>query len=379
MSYASKTTFLQKAMKRLLQSMLTLGVMFIAGTALFFGVTFLGERAAAVPDPIAAPITQVSASRIVFESGYSVPRRFFGQIEASENVNLSFELGGRLETLDFQEGDVIAKGDEIARLDTDLLEADAKRLTATQAAAAAQLTFAKTRLERALSLQKRGFTSQETLDQAIAARDELENRIAETQASLDAVTINLQKSVLRAPFHGQIATQDADVSETVSAGQNLVTLMKTDQPELRVGIPLSIDVSDLTSVTVEIADQTVPATLKRLRPDLDPITRTRTAIFAFEPVSDLVFGQTAAVVLNKEIKASGTWIELDALQSGKGSIWTVLIVEGERLHPAAVEILHVDGARAFVRGSFVEGMHYVASGAHLVVPGQQVSVIAAGH
>ncbi|MEP0046879.1 MAG: HlyD family efflux transporter periplasmic adaptor subunit, partial [Roseobacter sp.] len=222
-------------------------------------------------------------------------------------------------------------------------------------------------------------TSQETLDQAIAARDELENRIAETQASLDAVTINLQKSVLRAPFPGQIAAQDADVSETVSAGQNLVTLMKTDQPELRVGIPLSIDVSDLTSVTVEIADQTVPATLKRLRPDLDPITRTRTAIFTFEPVSGLVFGQTAAVVLNKEIRASGTWIELDALQSGKGSIWTVLLVEGERLHPAAVEILHVDGARAFVRGSFVEGMHYVTSGAHLVVPGQQVSVIAAGH
>jgi hypothetical protein len=38
----------------------------------------------------------------------------------------------------------------------------------------------------------------------------------------------------------------------------------------------------------------------------------------------------------------------------------------------AVEVLRLDGERAFVRGSFEDGARYIAGGTHRVVPGETV-------
>ncbi|MFK7763169.1 MAG: efflux RND transporter periplasmic adaptor subunit [Roseobacter sp.] len=371
-----------KTMKRLLawigRSTLTLGVAAIAGVTVVTGVGVLGDRAAAVPDPQAAAPLPVHVQTLRITDGYSVPRRFVGQIEARATVSLSFELGGKIEALLIDEGDAVTQGEVIARLDTDLLDAEATQLHAGRAALAAQLVFAESRLTRAKELQKQGFTSQETLDEALAARDELTNRIAETDAALQAVNINLEKSVLRVPVSGRIAAQDADPGETVQAGQQIVIVMDMDYPELRVGLPLHIDASQLGDFRIEVADRHLNATLKRLRPDIDPVTRTRTAILTIEQDKDLLFGQSAALVMQVDVPVSGAWIPLDALQSGNGSVWTAMVVIEETARRIAVEIMHIDGPRAFVRGSFEDGDQLIALGAHRIVPGQTVSVIGVG-
>lgn len=119
----------------------------------------------------------------------------------------------------------------------------------------------------------------------------------------------------------------------------------------------------------------MPATLKRLRPDVDPVTRTRTALFSLPADTPVVFGQTAALLSETEVAATGAWIPVDALQSAEGSVWSVLIVRDGVLDTAAVEILHIDGERAYMRGTFEDGIQIVAAGAHRVVSGQTVSVL----
>ncbi len=358
---------------------LTLGVIALSAGAIVFSVGLLNDRASAVPQPEAAPAVPVSAVPIVMEDGYTLPRRFVGQVEARSTVSLSFELNGKLVALPVDEGDLVAEGQVIARLDTELLEAEVARLTATRAAAKAQLVFAQARLTRAEQLQQQGFTSTETLDQALAARDELVNRIAQTDAALTAVEINISKSTLYAPFAGQIAAQSADMAETISAGQQIVSVVETSAPEFRVGLPLDIPAKALGEATVEIGDRLVQARLKRLRPDIDPVTRTRTALFALPKDTPVVFGQTAALLFETTVNQPGAWVAVDALKSGEGSVWTLLVVRDGVLDTAAVEILHIDGDRAYVRGTFEEGMQIVAQGAHRVVAGQTVSVLPQGN
>lgn len=369
-------------MKRILawigRSTLTLAVAAVAGVTVVTGVGVLTDRAVAVPDPQAAAPLPVHVQTLRMIDGYSVPRRFVGQIEARATVSLSFELGGKIETLLIDEGGPVTQGEVIARLDTDLLDAEATQLHAARAALAAQLAFAESRLTRAQQLQKQGFTSQETLDEALALRDELTNRIAETDAALQTITINLEKSVLRAPITGRIAAQDVELEETVQAGQQIVMVMDMDNPELRIGLPLQIDAAHLGDIRVEVADRHLKATLKQLRPDIDPITRTRTAILTIEEGNGLLFGQSASLVMQADIEVPGAWIPLDALQSGNGSVWTALVVIDETAHRIAVEIMHIDGQHAFVRGSFDDGDQVIALGAHRVVPGQTVSVIGEG-
>ncbi len=90
----------------------------------------------------------------------------------------------------------------------------------------------------------------------------------------------------------------------------------------------------------------------------------------------MLFGQSASLVLRSEISAQGAWVPVDALQSGEGSVWTLMLVVEDKLAPAAVEILHIEDQRAFVRGTFEQGSVFVTTGAHRVVPGQTVSILA---
>ena len=371
---ALKTAAIRLA-KLTVRATVSLGVVGLLGLAILSAVSVLNSRASAVPDPAAAPAVPVSVAALTLEQGYSVPRRFVGQIEARSTVSLSFELGGQLSELPVEEGDGVEKGDLIARLDTDLLHAEMTRLKAGRAASFAQLEYAQSRLKRAQKLQTQGFTSTETLDETLAARDELTNRIAEIDALLAAVEINIAKSALYAPFSGRISAQAAEASETIGAGQQIVSLIETAVPELRVGLPLSLDADALADVSVAVGEVVLPATLKWLRPDIDPITRTRTGLFSLSTGRPVVFGQTAALLLETHVAAQGAWVPVDALQSGEGSVWTILIVDGDTLDTAAVEILHIDANRAYVRGTFEDGARIVTAGAHRVVSGQKVTIL----
>ncbi|MEM1352182.1 MAG: efflux RND transporter periplasmic adaptor subunit [Pseudomonadota bacterium] len=379
MPEVAKPSFLLRALRVLGRATLTLVFVGAAGAAVVLGVGVLNDRAEAVPEPEAAAPIPVETTQLQIQSGYVLPRAFMGQIEARASVDLSFELSGRLDVLAAEEGDFVEKGQVIAELDTDLLKADIDRLQAARAASVAQLEFAESRLGRAEALQKRGFTSTETLDQALALRDELINRIAETDAAIRAVDINLEKSVLYAPFEGQIAAQNVDEAETISVGQHIMRVMETSVPELRVGLPLDVSEANLKEVTVDINGVKTPATLKRLRPDVDPVTRTRTALFALDPRAPVIFGQTVSLLLETRVPAAGAWVPVDALQSGEGSVWRVLVVDNKTIRNAAVEILHIDGPRAYVRGTFDDGMQVVTAGAHRVVAGQTVSLLSAGN
>ncbi|SHH94560.1 efflux RND transporter periplasmic adaptor subunit [Marivita hallyeonensis] len=375
MSDATKPSFLRRAGRWVISTTLTLSVVAAAGAAVFFGANTLAERAEAIEPPVEADLTKVSVSPIRIESRYTVPRRFVGQVESGANVALSFELGGRLTDLLVEEGDSVTKGQEIARLDTALLEAERTRLGASRSATASQLDFAESRVVRAEALREEGFASQEALDQARSTRDELRNRIAEIDAALTSVRINIDKSVLYAPFDGQVGAQSVDGGETLAAGQAVLTLLETGTPEVRVGLPLSLSPDILKDAQVDVGGTVYPARLRHLRPDIDPVTRTRTALFEIEATSAPIFGQTATLMLQTEKAIEGAWVPLDALREGSGSVWTVLVVEDGVVRNAAVEVLHAEETRVYVQGTFEDGTPLIDTGAHRVVPGQAVQVL----
>ena len=135
----------------------------------------------------------------------------------------------------------------------------------------------------------------------------------------------------------------------------------------------------LTALTlVSFAGNSLFCRAALIRPDIDPVTRTRTALFALDTDDAPTFGQTATLSIDMQIAARGTWVPVDALQEGSGSIWNVLVVEDGTVRTAAAELLHAETDRAFVRGSFAEGATLIRSGAHRVVPGQEVTILTAG-
>lgn len=304
----------------------------------------------------AAAITKVAVETLRRKDSYRVERKFVGQAEARATVDLSFELGGRL---------------------VSLLKAEETRQRAARAATLTQLDLAETRLMRAEALRLEGFASVEALDQALATRNELQSRLAEIDASLQSVAINLEESAMRAPFQGRVGAQFVDEGAALTAGQSVAGLIETGVAEVRVGLPLGIDRASLDGAEVDVGGVIYPATLIQFRPDIDPLTRTQTALFAIKPDSPPVLWQTAKLLLETDVDASGLWIALHALQEGGGGVWTMLLVEDRVVKPATVEVLHADETRVFVRGTFQEGALMIRSGAHRVVAGQLVDTMRA--
>ena len=150
-------------------------------------------RALPVEKTTAALITEGQALTVLSASGY---------VEAETKADISPKITSRITELRVTEGTRVAKGDIIARLDHQDLDAQLAEAEATWAQASADLI-------RQQNLFHQGLAPKSTLDAAVATE-------AATRARVDYVKALMDYTVLRAPFDGVVVAKRAHVGEAVS-------------------------------------------------------------------------------------------------------------------------------------------------------------------
>jgi len=358
-----------------------LALVLLVGGGVFVGVETLRQRAEArIGEALAQPAPlPVATTRLIPESGYTVEDRFLGRLEPARRAALAFERGGLVAEVLVDEGDVVAAGDPVARLDVAALEAERLRLVAQQAQVAAALDLARRTLERQEALGDRGHASTQRLDEAQLSAAVEAARVREIEAALARLDVDLVKSTLVAPFAGTIGARAADPGAVVAAGAPVVDIHETGAPIARIGVAPAAarDLRPGARATLTIDGAAVPARLVAIRPDLDPATRTVTALFEPLGPTRAAFGANVELRLPRQIEEPGYWVPIAALVEGRRGLWSVLVAaampgEGARVVRETVEVLHVADERAFVRGTLAPGAALVAGGAHRVAPGQRV-------
>lgn len=362
------------------RSLVTLVVIAAAGALIYGGRTAIAERNAALPPLGTAPETTLRVRPIEIVPGYSVERTFSGDVEARQTTDIAFELGGTVAAIDADDGDGVAAGDVLARLDTRLLDAEIARLAASRAALQAQAELARRTTRRQAELNLQGFASEQALDAASLSLAELEARTGEIDASLAAARVRRDKSVLRAPFDGEIAARHRDVGSMAAAGEPVLTLVERGARRFRVGVPpeLAEQAPPGAELRVFVEGVAHPARVHAVLPRLDPTTLTTTLLFDVFGDPLPVIGETGRIHIPQRTDEGGAWVPLGALEAGTRGLWTLATVErkdgGYVVATEAAEILHSDGARAFVRGTFQDGTLFAVDGLHRVVPGQPVRI-----
>jgi RND family efflux transporter MFP subunit len=375
------TQSMPSTLRRVLTLGLTLAVFGGAGAAVYAGFAVISAQgdAGAVSR---APASIVAAMQIDIADSYTVTRRFTGQIEAATQIDLAFEFGGRVTKVLVDEGDVIAQGTVLARLDTSALMPQRAALEADLAALAADAALARLTLARNDTLADRWFRSVAAQDDARLALTRAEAGMAATRARIAGVDVQINKSVLTAPFDARIGARRADAGQTVAAGQSVLMLFDAAPARARIGLPpaLAADLQTGDSVTVEIGGSTHAATIRQIRPDLDPGTRSRSVVLDLPAGLDPVLGDTVSLVLAQVVPETGFWAPLSALREGARGSWSVMALEttpdGDRTLPAAVEVIHSDGAQVYLRGLLPAGARIVAQAPDRVAPGQIVQLAA---
>ena len=175
-----------------------------------------GQSAAAAsgaPAPGSANIT-VEAVKVVTAS---LPQTItaVGSLRSDESVTLRPEVAGRINLIAFKEGQPVAKGSMLVRLDPAVPEAEAQQ-------ARANLVLAKTKFVRAVDLAKSNFISGQ-------AKDEAENNFKVAEASLQLAEAKLAKMDLRAPFSGVIGLRSVSVGDYVK-GRRGSRQSRVDRP-----------------------------------------------------------------------------------------------------------------------------------------------------
>lgn len=344
------------------------------------GISALHWRADAKASVDPSPPLPVATMTIALEPGYAVEQRFAGRLEPSRETPLAFERGGLVTDILVEEGDHVLMGEVIAVLDRKPLEARRNGLLADRKRSEAELELAKLTAERQQNLTDRGFASTQRYDEARLNAQALEAAIASIDASIEALDIDIAKSEIKAPFDGTVAGRYLDHGRIVSAGMQVVHLMETGDAKVRIGLApdVAAKLEPGMEMTLLAGDDRLTATLVSLRPDLTMATRTVPTLFSVKVPSDLAFGDLVELVVARDVREEGVWVPLLALSEAQNGLWSLMTTieeDGAMLaRREAVEILHIEGERAFIRGSFRSGDQVIVGGDNRLVAGQRIAI-----
>jgi membrane fusion protein (multidrug efflux system) len=179
---------------------------------------------AAAPSKAGAPTPDVAveATRVLMNR---LPRALaaVGSLRSDETVMVRPEIAGRVAQILFKEGERVARGVVLVRLDASVQQADLDK-------ARANLVLSKSKFERAEDLRKRGFISSQ-------ARDEAENTWKVAQADVELMQARIAKASIEAPFAGTLGLRHVSVGDYVKEGQDIVNLESLEPLKVDFRLP----------------------------------------------------------------------------------------------------------------------------------------------
>ena len=309
---------------------------------------------------------------------YDVRRVFSGTIRSRRASQLGFERPGLVTGVFVEEGDVVREGQLIARLDTAQLRAARRRVSASLKEAEAGVGISTLTADRLQKLANEQYISRQSADEARFGLQAAEAKRLELRAALAQIDVDLAKSKLVAPFAGVVSQRLVDEGTVVAAGSPVVRFRESDEREAVIGVPRTVPIAIGSTQELIVDGRPFEAPVTALINDVNARTRTVTAIIDLPADIEAADGQVIDLVHRRRVADSGFWVPITALTEGLRGMWTVYSVERDGdtgvVRREAVEVLHAETDRAFVRGTLEASDEVISNGLHRVVPGQRVNL-----
>lgn len=155
----------------------------------------------------------------------------FGAINYLDKVDVGTEMPGVLKEVRVRPGDLVHKGQVVAVLDTDLLQAELKSRVAQKAEAEAQLKLASWQYQAQRKVYGAGGISLNDLNEAESKYREKQAEVARDAAEIAQTRTQINKASLVSPLSGIVGQRNYNPGERVSSQteKGVVTLMRIDE------------------------------------------------------------------------------------------------------------------------------------------------------
>jgi len=156
-----------------------------------------------------------------------------GTVQASNTVAVHSQVDGKLQSVNFVEGQKVKAGDVLAIVDPRPFQAALDQAKAKKAQDEAQLVSDAKDLARFQDLMKKGAGTTQAVDQQQAKVDALKATIASDQAGIENSETQLSYATITAPIDGRVGFRLVDAGNIVHAGdQTPITVLTALSPTM---------------------------------------------------------------------------------------------------------------------------------------------------
>jgi RND family efflux transporter MFP subunit len=320
-----------------------------------------------------------------------------GSLVGAQTVDIVPRAQGRLQSIDVRIGDSVSRGQVLAKVeDQELLEqlrqsdASYEVARATIRQRQADLSFAKTNLERNKSLFERSLLPRQSLDDAEARHQASQAQLDLAQAQLaqaasrrEELRINLANTTVNSPVNGFVAKRFVDPGAYVT--QNVQLLSVVDISIVRLVVNLverdlrKVSVGAGGTVQVDAyPGESFSGRVARVAPVLDPATRTaEMEVEIPNRTGRLKPGMYARVRLISANKENALVVPKSAMVDAQGRRGVYMVHNGQAVfRPVSLGLEEQD--RVEVTEGLKEGDEVVTTGASALRDGVKVLLASQG-
>jgi RND family efflux transporter MFP subunit len=309
---------------------------------------------------------------------------FSAEVRARVESRLGFRVGGKLVQRPVEVGQRVAVGQLLALIDAQDFQLAAQAAQAQVSAAQSQRDLAAAEFKRFEALKVQNFISGAELERREAGLKSAEAALNQAKAQAQAQGNQAGYARLTASHAGVITAIEAEAGQVVSAGQPIVRLAH-DGPRDAVfavseQLALGLKIGQSMTATLLSTGQPLKGKIRELGASADPVTRTYTVKLALQAGERLPLGATLNVRAPGLSGAAVSAIKLptSALrQEGQGTAVWVLDEATMTVNSQAVQLGPVDGNEVVVSSGLQPGQRVVSAGAHVLSPGEKVTVYGA--
>lgn len=201
-----------------------------------------------------------------------------GTMQPVRQATVKAKVSGDVREITVREGDAVAAGQMLVRVDTADLDARLIERQGQLESAKAQLALAEKTLATNQKLLKQNFISQNAFDNAESSRNVSRGSVMSAEAQVRLAQNALKDAVATAPLSGIVAKRHVRAGEKVAFDSPLVTVVDLADIELQALVP-AVDIPELkpgmsVDLTVDgFGDRRFAGRIERINPATEPGTR----------------------------------------------------------------------------------------------------------
>lgn len=321
-----------------------------------------------------------------------------GNLQAYDIVDLVARVEGFLTSINFQDGDMVKKGQSLFVIEPQPYQAKVQLREANVEQQKALLLRAEQEYARQLRLIKDNATAQSEVEKWRAERDAAKAALDESRANLELAKINLGYTQVVAPFDGRIERHLKDVGNLVGAGQptNLSTIVRLDP----IYAYFNVNELDLVRIMQEYRDQQVKSSARVEHPvflqiageedyphqgKLDfasSLLNATTGTLLLRGIFDnpmvgsapvLLPGMFAQIRIPINVREGALLVPDSALRISQGKHYLLVVDEHDTVDERPVEIGTLDGEMRVIQTGLKADEWVVVDGVQFARPGAKVN------